>query len=282
MPTTSTNAQPLLAAMQQPSATVNGVGTSAQTPLQLQRPSRQDEHTALDISSLSGKKPAYVAAASAISYILLGVICFHFLLDLTWVSAFYFAVTTSLTVGYGDIDAWAAITNSSSASDGTPYTPNDGAIMFTMLYIVGGMIVMGTSLGLLLQSLLEANASEDTPGCASRLRSKYPLLLSALLCVACIIVGAAFIVIREGQDVVHGLYFAIVTISTVGYGSGHPTSDGGRAFVAVFMLIGVSCMGNFIGELADRPLRAHRAPCKRFASAAPLHFSCLQHQVYFP
>ena len=47
-------------------------------------------------------------------------------------------------------------------------------------------------------------------------------------------------------------------MSTVGYGSGTPDTDGGRLFAAFYMLFGVSCMANFVGELAERPLRAHR------------------------
>ena len=112
-------------------------------------------HVSLDVAGLSGKKPVIVALLVALAYLCSGVVAFHLLLKLTWPSAFYFAVTTSLTVGYGDIDAWTAMDNSSSANDGVDYEPSDGAIIFTTLYIIGGMIVMGTSLGLILQSLLE-------------------------------------------------------------------------------------------------------------------------------
>ena len=64
-------------------------------------------HAPIDISALSSKSPLLVAVVSALSYLAAGIIGFHYLLDLTWCSAFYFAVTTSMTVGYGDIDAWA-------------------------------------------------------------------------------------------------------------------------------------------------------------------------------
>ena len=50
--------------------------------------------------------------------------------------------------------------NSTSANDGIDYEPSDGAIIFTTLYIIGGMIVMGTSLGLILQSLLEGPSTQ--------------------------------------------------------------------------------------------------------------------------
>ena len=228
---------------------LNSARSSASQP-----PSAGDEHNPLDLTALSNSKPALVALVAALSYLIAGIVGFHFLLDLTWAASFYFAVTTSLTVGYGDLDAWASMSrNTTSANDGTPYTPNDGAIIFTMLYIIGGMVVMGTSLGLLLQSLLEGS-KKGPPGIAAR----YPLVTSSLLCVVVMIIGAIFIVVSEKESFIHGLYFAIVTMSTVGYGSGHPTEDGNRLFAAFYMLLGVACMGNFVGELADRPLRAHR------------------------
>ena len=207
-------------------------------------------HKGLDLSALSSRKPAIVALLLAVSYLAFGIVSFHFLLDLTWTSAFYFAVTTSLTVGYGDIDAWSPMSTNSSADDGTTYTPAPADMVFTMLYIVGGMVVMGASLGLLLESALEGSSS-------SSIYSRHPLAVSAALCVLLLAVGTTGICALEGHDVVHGLYWSIVTMSTVGFGS-YLDEDGSRAFAAVFMLLGVSCMGNFVGELSARPLRAHR------------------------
>ena len=211
-------------------------------------------HSPLDIAALSNRKPALVALFATIAYLAMGVVGFHTILHLTWASAFYFAVTTSLTVGYGDIDAWTSMTrNDTSANDGDAYTPSDGALIFTMLYIIGGMIVMGTSLGLLLQQALEGTGRR-TDSVASR----HPLIVSALVCLLIILAGAGIIGVLEGHNAVHGLYWAIVTVSTVGYGSGHPTSDGARVLVGCYMLVGVACVGNVVSELADRPLQAHR------------------------
>ena len=210
-------------------------------------------HSPVELSSLAGRKLQFIAIGAMLLYLCIGVISFHEMMNLTWASAFYFACTTSLTVGYGDIDAWSSLDNTSSADDGRPYKPNDGVVIFTALYIVGGMIVMGTSLGLLLQAVLE-RASSDDDSC----RARYPLVVSGLCCVACIVIGTMFIVFHEHKDFVEGLYWAIVTISTVGYGSGHPTSDVGRVFVGMFMLVGVTCMGKFVGDLAERPLAIRR------------------------
>ena len=85
-------------------------------------------HVGLDIAGLSGRKPVIVALVVALAYLCSGVVAFHLLLNLTWPSAFYFAVTTSLTVGYGDIDAWTAMDNSSSANDGVPGSTSDSPV----------------------------------------------------------------------------------------------------------------------------------------------------------
>lgn len=212
-------------------------------------------YTSVDISKLTGRWPALLALLCAFTYLFFGVVVFHLIMDLTWASALYFAVTTSLTVGYGDIDAWASLSRNASGSDHEhKYVPNDGAIIFTTLYIVGGMVVMGTSLGLLLQAVLDAPSSAAN----SSFRARYPLVVSGLINVLVVACGAIFLMATQHVDVVRGVYWAVVTISTVGYGSGHPTTDAGRAFTALFMLIGVSAMGKFVGDLAERPLRAHR------------------------
>ena len=44
-----------------------------------------------------------MAFLSAVTYLAVGIIGFHYFLELTWPSAFYLAVQTSLTVGFGDI-----------------------------------------------------------------------------------------------------------------------------------------------------------------------------------
>ena len=92
----------------------------------------------------------------------------------------------------------------------------------------------------------------------STFRSRHPLLISATLCLVLLIVGALTSSHLEGYDLLHGLYWSVVAMSTVGYGSGTPKSEGGRLFAAIFMLVGVSCMGNLVGTLSARPLIARR------------------------
>lgn len=73
-----------------------------------------------------------------------------------------------------------------------------------------------------------------------------------------VVIGALVDSVVEGHDLVHSFYWAVVTMATVGYGSGGPQSDGARLFCTAFMIVGVSCMGNLVGELSARPLRLHK------------------------
>ncbi|MDA3807280.1 MAG: ion channel [Thiomicrorhabdus sp.] len=61
-----------------------------------------------------------------------------------------------------------------------------------------------------------------------------------LLAFAFIIVGAGgMFAYLEGRPFIDGVWYAIVTITTVGYGDVVPTSDGGRVFGVVLILFGV-------------------------------------------
>jgi voltage-gated potassium channel Kch len=70
-----------------------------------------------------------VLAASAILLIAAGTVIFSLLEDWSIVDSFYFSVVTATTVGFGDI---------------TPDT--DGAKLFTVVYIIFGISIIGTFL----------------------------------------------------------------------------------------------------------------------------------------
>jgi hypothetical protein len=56
-----------------------------------------------------------------------------------------------------------------------------------------------------------------------------------------------------------GLWYTIVTISTVGYGDRYPTTQPGRLVGSVLILIGVGIFGTFTGYLANFFLSPHQA-----------------------
>lgn len=63
----------------------------------------------------------------------------------------------------------------------------------------------------------------------------YVVLLTLLVALG---VGGAFAVI-EGLDIFEGMWWAIVTLTTVGYGDVYPVTIEGRIAAAVLMLVGI-------------------------------------------
>jgi voltage-gated potassium channel Kch len=53
---------------------------------------------------------------------------------------------------------------------------------------------------------------------------------------------------EDGWSLVDALYFCVVTLTTVGYGDIHPTSDGTQIFTIVYILTG---LGDFVALLAS-------------------------------
>lgn len=51
-------------------------------------------------------------------------------------------------------------------------------------------------------------------------------------------IGASFYCATEEWSLIDSIYFATVSVSTVGYGDYYPTNDLGRVFTALFLIIG--------------------------------------------
>jgi len=81
------------------------------------------------------------------------------------------------------------------------------------------------------------------------------LVVAALSVVA---VGTIVYVLLEGWSVLDAVYFCVVTLATVGYGDLHPTTELGRLFTIVYIIVGVGIIAGFISQLA-----AHRQAPRR-------------------
>ena len=76
------------------------------------------------------------------------------------------------------------------------------------------------------------------------------LITAALL----LIVGVGFYSLVERWSVLNAIYFCVVTLGTVGYGDITPTTDAGRLFTVIYIMVGQSVIGGFfatLGRLID-------------------------------
>jgi voltage-gated potassium channel len=77
----------------------------------------------------------------------------------------------------------------------------------------------------------------------------YAALLAALTAVAG---GAAFASIEKNASTADGVYWAVTTMTTVGYGDLSPHTTAGKAVAVVVMLVGIGFVAVLTGAIAQR------------------------------
>ena len=63
--------------------------------------------------------------------------------------------------------------------------------------------------------------------------------------------GTIFYHAYEGWSWIDSFYFSVITLSTVGYGDFSPKTPVGKLFTALYILIGLGILTNFIFKLAE-------------------------------
>jgi len=73
----------------------------------------------------------------------------------------------------------------------------------------------------------------------------------ALLSLAGLVltVGEIFYTQVEHWTVLNAIYFCVVTLATVGYGDITPTTDLGKMFTIVYIIVGLAIIGGFFATL---------------------------------
>jgi voltage-gated potassium channel len=71
------------------------------------------------------------------------------------------------------------------------------------------------------------------------------------LLLALLVMGTLVYPILEGWSLVDSLYFSVVTLATVGYGDLHPTTDVGKLFTVLYILIGVGVLVVFASRVVN-------------------------------
>jgi voltage-gated potassium channel len=78
---------------------------------------------------------------------------------------------------------------------------------------------------------------------------RYTALVAALTAVAG---GAGFAALEKGQSTAEGIYWAVTTMTTVGYGDLSPATTGGKMLAVVVMLVGIGFVAILTGAVAQR------------------------------
>jgi voltage-gated potassium channel len=71
--------------------------------------------------------------------------------------------------------------------------------------------------------------------------------------------GTFFYARVEGWRLLDSLYFAVVTLTTIGYGDLTPATDAGKLFTIAYTLLGIGVIAAFVTAIATRARREEEA-----------------------
>ena len=180
-------------------------------------------------------KKGGIGVLSFVVFILLGATFYRYNESWSWTDCIHFTVMTATTVGYGNISP-----------------SNDGSKVFTMVYLIVGLNLLAVAIGLV-ASAFESNGhhkrrkfkpgTNQSKGWGTPMADRYKdLAMNLLYLVLCTAVGSIFFSFNEDASAVESIYFAIETLTTVGYGDqswGEKWKQSTIWFNIFFMSIGV-------------------------------------------
>ena len=76
--------------------------------------------------------------------------------------------------------------------------------------------------------------------------------IAALAALTAVAGGAAFASVEQGYSTAEGVYWALTTMTTVGYGDLSPITPEGKAIAVVVMLVGIGFIAILTGAIAER------------------------------
>eukprot|EP00667_Euglena_gracilis_P012445 EG_transcript_12787 len=187
-----------------------------------------------DLDRSSSHQLYRIALASLALYFLAAIFFFSLNEDWTVVDAAYFAVVTLSTVGYGDL-----------------HPDTDAEKLFALLLAFGAVSFLAAALGTVLGDFVTKAVDPD------RKRSTPLRIVGALVGRLCLIVlaGAVPYSYLEDQRWADAVYWAGVTVTTVGYGDACPKTYWGRAFAVGYIFLGTVLCARALSHLASLPMQ---------------------------
>ncbi|XP_057441019.1 two-pore potassium channel 1-like isoform X2 [Lotus japonicus] len=165
-----------------------------------------------------------------------------------FLDALYFTIVTMTTVGYGDL------------------VPNSNLTkLLACAFVFSGMAVVGLILSKAADYLVEKQEAllvkamhmRENFGPSEILKeietnkTRYKFLLVLLLLLVLITVGTIFLVSVEKLDFVDAFYCVCSTITTLGYGDKSFSTQAGRVFAVIWILIGTITVAQFFLYMAE-------------------------------
>jgi len=196
-----------------------------------------DPDDGLDFESNMGK----MMIPMMIAFLASGWVGFTLMDDMDALDGLYMTFVTITTVGYGD------------------FSPqNDGTKIFFIFWIFFGLSVVATGLAMLVDTSTQAvdtsnagiyrktiNAIDTKIGKTLR-----KLMFEILLLLLFIAGGAIWVCTVEGFPFVTGIYWAVQTLTTVGYGDLDISKDESKVFVIVYAVFGTALTVTSLAAMA--------------------------------
>lgn len=191
----------------------------------------------------------YHRAFYAIGYITLlistATCVFHVFEGWSLIDSLYFAVNTSLTVGYGDIHP-------------------KHTLMFTTFVLWCAMAGTALIIGFVVATAFESwNAasnfqveSDETPYLKQKSDLRRRFFWSVLYLLFILVLGTLFCYFHEGWSLGMSFYFITVSVSTCGIGDLTIKDPIGRLFLAFYLLFAVTGVSFCLGTFVDLMIRS--------------------------
>ncbi|MES1907563.1 MAG: hypothetical protein MHM6MM_000660 [Cercozoa sp. M6MM] len=221
--------------------------------------SLRDIH-ATDVSDVaSSNRSAVYCSLAVLVYLAIGTLYYATHERLNWgvAKALYFSVTTLTTIGYGDLSPETA-----------------GTRVFTAIYIAVGVSMIAFALSVVGSRVLEGEeeavakllagdvqSSSNEKNKAKKWRAR--ILATLLTMMVVLTVFASVIALIEGWRFDKAIYFAIVTLTTVGYGDVVLHRTGSLLFASVWMIVGTVAIAHCIGQIISLALEQRREQARK-------------------